>query len=1030
MRLHLKKYILLVLSAMYCVLGFSQKEYNNWVFGKQGLVSFNSNPARSIKPRELSPSCFFSKVHDYSYNALSPISDKNGDLLFIGGACSIWDKSFSTMLNGDGLTGIRSNKSQIVVKKPDSDRFYYLFYIDSNTYRLNYALIDVQKNGGLGEVVKKNIEVSKLSITNQIAATKNNSGCANWLVAHAIDTNAYYSFKITSLGIDTIPTVSYSGRVPKFPRNSSNSINLNSYRYSGLSYEEHFVRNNLICISPNNSKIVFTDKHLVDLSSFNDRTGVVSNSGNIIDTKYNGKNQLHAFPYLGGAAFSPNSKFVYILSSASILYQFDVSKPTLEEIGKSLIPFYQFSNQNLWNVSMQLAPNGKIYLSYPHNNDPDPFKGQIYNEALGVIDKPNLECPDCEIKEYTGLFGYNHKIIKTNNDSWHQLYQYSLPNNINLREPFVNGFDLGGDIMKCVNKSVLLKPSYKYTGNTKYLWSTGDTTFSIVARDSGKYWVKATHDCGVSTDTVEIINIYDTTSLNIGDDSITCEKEVELVIPKTDGVNYLWSTKSKDTIAKVNKSGNYWLETNSVCGLKRDTIKVSFFRDSIPKTLLGSDTILCASEYKIVTKNIPFKNQKYLWSTGDTIPDILISKSGKFWVQVSNLCNTEIDTIDVNIDFDGITDYNIGNDTVVCTNYPLQSMVIPNTNYLWSTGDTTNTSVAKQSGKYWVQATTPCSIKTDTIQVTLITDTLQPIHLGNDTTICGTVYPLKSGTQQKARYLWSTGDTTLAIEAKQNGNYKLTINNTCYSREDSINITLVQDQISRIDLGRDTLLCSDELELILPDITGAKYTWNTGDTTKEIKANQSGMYKALLTTPICNNTYTDSIAIQFYTSKPLQLTEAITLCQKDFRGVTLSVNGDYTDYQWDNGNTTPNIKVSQEGVYSISVTDTCGETYTQTTSVTLCDCNLYVPNTFTPNKDNKNEGYRIINHCGFSIYHLKIYNRWGQLLFQTQDPEKTWDGTYDGKPVTGGIYLVSLRYGYKGAKIRNSDFNGLIHLLR
>ena len=174
----------------------------------------------------------------------------------------------------------------------------------------------------------------------------------------------------------------------------------------------------------------------------------------------------------------------------------------------------------------------------------------------------------------------------------------------------------------------------------------------------------------------------------------------------------------------------------------------------------------------------------------------------------------------------------------------------------------------------------------------------------------------------------------------------------------------------------------------------------------------------------------DSVQIEFYTPTPLQLTEAITLCQKDFKAVSLSVNADYTKYLWDNGNITPSIEVNQEGQYTISVTDTCGDTYTQSTTVTICDCNLYVPNTFTPNKDGKNEGYRVINHCGFAIYHLKIFNRWGQLLFQTQDPKQAWDGTYDGKPVTEGIYLISLRYGYKGAKTRNSDYNGLIHLLR
>jgi gliding motility-associated-like protein len=67
---------------------------------------------------------------------------------------------------------------------------------------------------------------------------------------------------------------------------------------------------------------------------------------------------------------------------------------------------------------------------------------------------------------------------------------------------------------------------------------------------------------------------------------------------------------------------------------------------------------------------------------------------------------------------------------------------------------------------------------------------------------------------------------------------------------------------------------------------------------------------------------------------------------------------------------------------------------------------LYVPNSFTPNGDGKNELFYIKgNSIDTENFLLRIYNRWGELLFETNDINQGWDGTHNGKPVQTGTYI-------------------------
>jgi len=91
----------------------------------------------------------------------------------------------------------------------------------------------------------------------------------------------------------------------------------------------------------------------------------------------------------------------------------------------------------------------------------------------------------------------------------------------------------------------------------------------------------------------------------------------------------------------------------------------------------------------------------------------------------------------------------------------------------------------------------------------------------------------------------------------------------------------------------------------------------------------------------------------------------------------------------------------------------CGDI---TDSVTIyiddCDCPFFVPNTFTPNGDEFNNDLLLRHDCLFEAFEFRIFNRWGQLIFESFDPDFVWDGSFNGDFVQDGTYVWQAVYKY------------------
>jgi gliding motility-associated-like protein len=138
-------------------------------------------------------------------------------------------------------------------------------------------------------------------------------------------------------------------------------------------------------------------------------------------------------------------------------------------------------------------------------------------------------------------------------------------------------------------------------------------------------------------------------------------------------------------------------------------------------------------------------------------------------------------------------------------------------------------------------------------------------------------------------------------------------------------------------------------------------------------------------------------------------------------------------YNWDNGTALdcstcedPLASPNKSTVFTIRVTDSegCSAFYSITVEV---DCNVFVPNAFTPNKDEINPYFTA--HVGnVQLFDMRIYNRWGQEIFQTNSIHPGWDGTYDGQPAPVDVYVYDIYIVMANGK--EISLRGMVNLIR
>ena len=169
----------------------------------------------------------------------------------------------------------------------------------------------------------------------------------------------------------------------------------------------------------------------------------------------------------------------------------------------------------------------------------------------------------------------------------------------------------------------------------------------------------------------------------------------------------------------------------------------------------------------------------------------------------------------------------------------------------------------------------------------------------------------------------------------------------------------------------------------------------------------------------------------FTPKEPSTITEFVTFND--------SSQGTIVNYDWSTSDggvytgSTVQHTFSDSGTFTISlvIEDDNGCTDEEIKTIYInADLFVHIPTSFTPNGDLVNDTYGLGGLTqGVVELDMKIYNRWGQLIFQSKNANDRWDGTYDGEPVQQGVYVYLIRF----TNPKNTEwynYSGEIHLLR
>lgn len=114
----------------------------------------------------------------------------------------------------------------------------------------------------------------------------------------------------------------------------------------------------------------------------------------------------------------------------------------------------------------------------------------------------------------------------------------------------------------------------------------------------------------------------------------------------------------------------------------------------------------------------------------------------------------------------------------------------------------------------------------------------------------------------------------------------------------------------------------------------------------------------------------------------------------------------YSSYTWNTGSNQDYVDITKPGTYSVLFTDNNGCKGADSIQVSYINCaSVYIPNAFTPNGNGVNDVFRPFFPSPISNYHIEIYNRWGNKVYENNKSNAGWDGTYQSSLQPAGVYV-------------------------
>ncbi len=240
---------------------------------------------------------------------------------------------------------------------------------------------------------------------------------------------------------------------------------------------------------------------------------------------------------------------------------------------------------------------------------------------------------------------------------------------------------------------------------------------------------------------------------------------------------------------------------------------------------------------------------------------------------------------------------------------------------------------------------------------------------------------------------------------------------------DSITIEIIDPPV--VDLGHNAIICEGEQLTLDAYNANSTYQWTTGATTSSITVSSTGIYIVTVHNGAC--AVSDTFFLTVLEAPPIQFPVGLSLCPLLQQTLTLDAGAGASSYLWSPGNeTTSSITVSSPGLYSV-IKEYANGCQRQASVVIkeVCQPLILVPGAFSPNGDGINDYLEVVTSSIIS-YRMRIYNRWGNLVFESTG--QPWNG----HQAPEGVYIHHTTYLFSNSEnqLTTRQFHGTVLLIR
>lgn len=636
-----------------------------------------------------------------------------------------------------------------------------------------------------------------------------------------------------------------------------------------------------------------------------------------------------------------------------------------------------------------------------------------YNHSWTGSGQPNLNNPSISTPTFsTGVAG-NYMLNYLVTDTIGCTAEDSIFVNVNAL-PIVN---ISGDDTICEGESTTLIA----TGGGTYSWSTGGMLDSIVVAPTTNtsYNVVVT-DANTCQDSASVnVQVNPVPVASISGNAIICEGTSTSLLA-SGGNSYNWSTGDTSALVSFSPTNDTTysvLVGNSAGCFDSASIFVQVLT-APTASITGNDTICEGASVSLTGSG----GGTYSWNTGATSSGINVNPNTDstftLIVDIGGCKDTTTHTVFVN----SLPVINISGNDTICNGDTTVLIATGGGSYSWNVGGNTDSIIVSPSAttNYTVTVTDSNNcVNSSNYNVTV--NPLPNINItGNDSICAGLSTSLTAN--GATNYFWSTGSTNSAINVNPTTNTIYTVVGTdANGCSDSTQIQVfILPQPTAIING-DSIIC-DGQSVNLNASGGSSYLWSTSDTSSNIivNPNDTTNYSVIVSDAGgCSDTTTYQVIVIPLPSVTAYNDTSIILGQS----ATINATGGHGVYKWSPATglsctTCPNpiATPDETTTYCARTTENgCENESCVTIYVDVLCGDLFVPNAFSPNGDGSNDCLKVYSNCLESVL-FRVYSRWGELIYESEEVDGCWDGTKGGTDLNTGVYTYTVQ-----AKLINGE---------